>query len=1162
MNPQNSLRAASRLLSQSCSLRSCIECKPPGGVSWWSPHLLAVTLMCVLSVTGTETVTSPEGTEFFEKNIRPLLAENCYPCHSATSEKLKGGLHLDSRDGMLRGGDTRPAIIPGDPERSLLVDAVRYGNSDLQMPPKKRLTEREVSDLILWIKMGAPWPKTSSSDPSVKAAVFDLEQRRQQHWSWKPILPGDPPQVKNTQWPASVVDRFILAKLEANNLKPAPPADKRTLIRRAFFDVIGLPPRPDQVDDFLSDSSPEAFDKIADRLLASPQYGERWARHWLDLVRYGETLGHEFDYANFNARRYRDYAIRAFNADVPYNQFVMEHIAGDLLETPRRHPIEGFNESVIATGFYWLGQRVHSPVDVRLEEAEVVDNQIDVTAKTFLGLTVACARCHDHKFDAISTRDYYALFGVLGSSRYAQRSIDPPEKRAASVQALKSLKQRLRPLIGEVWLNQASRVAPYLLAAREVGTGDPGGSLSNHVRAVSLARQLDPVLLGRWVRALGDAKIDGPDHPLFAWKKLALIAPRMSPDALVEQRQSVIKDLRQALQAPAESSEAETYAEFSGQDFAGWSVQDEAFGCSPARAGDFVVGNAKRPVVALLREPAANSASVSRKLEGVLRSPTFTIGRRYAHILAAGSSSRFNVRVDNFTMIRDPIYGGLKRGLDTESLQWITVDLETWKGHRAYFEFNDLPTPDPSDEADKKFSDLSYLAVSRVVFSENPTPPPLSATRSLLLPGEELAKTSSLEQLAELCQQATVEAVRTWTEGTCGETGAASKIAWLEWLNQNALLDSPDLHDPAVRRLTGVLDEFQKIEDSIPEHTRALGMIDGTGVDENVFIRGSHKTLGDVVPRRFLEALGGSEQTRFTQGSGRLELARQMTGPSNPFLARVMVNRVWQHLFGRGIVPTPDDFGALGQPPTNLELLDWLANWYRTEGGWSTRKLIRLLVTSRAYRMSSAPADPIAEEQDPQNILLHRMPVRRLEGETIRDAILAVSGRLDLAMFGPPVPVHLTEFMDGRGRPTRSGPIDGAGRRSIYQEVRRNFLSPMMRAFDFPVPFTTIGRRTVSNVPAQSLMLMNDPFVIAEARNWAKSLLAKGELSDAQRITLMYETIFSRPPVASELAEAVAFLDRQGEAYGLAPPQRGTDPATWADLCHVMMNVKEFVFVN
>src|SRR5262249_15159261 len=274
----------------------------------------------------------------------PVLVDNCYKCHSSTSEKLKGGLHLDSREGALKGGDTRPAIVPGDPEKSLLIEAIRYRNPDLQMPPKKKLSEDLISDFVSWVKLAAPWPEEVAQTNATKTATFNLEQRRQQHWSWRPIQPGLPPAVQNTNWPASPVDQFILASLELAQLRPAPPADKRTLIRRVFFDVVGLPPAPRDVEAFLNDSSPSAFENVVDRLLASPQFGERWARHWLDLVRYADTLGHEFDYPILNAWRYRDYVIRAFNADLPYNQFVIEQIAGDLLQNPRHNPAEGFHE--------------------------------------------------------------------------------------------------------------------------------------------------------------------------------------------------------------------------------------------------------------------------------------------------------------------------------------------------------------------------------------------------------------------------------------------------------------------------------------------------------------------------------------------------------------------------------------------------------------------------------------------------------------------------------------------------------------------------------------------------------------------------------------------------------------------------------------------------
>jgi hypothetical protein len=339
-------------------------------------------------------------------------------------------------------------------------------------------------------------------------------------------------------------------------------------------------------------------------------------------------------------------------------------------------------------------------------------------------------------------------------------------------------------------------------------------------------------------------------------------------------------------------------------------------------------------------------------------------------------------------------------------------------------------------------------------------------------------------------------------------------------------------------------------------------MVDGTGLDENVFVRGNYKTPGERAPRQFLEAIAGPVQPRIESSSGRLELACWMADPANPFPARVMVNRVWLHLFGRGLVATPDDFGALGQPPTHPELLDWLAEWYRTEGAWSTKRLIRLLVTSSTYRMSSGPHDVTAEEKDPDNVLWHRMPIRRLEGEALRDTILAVSGRLDSSLFGPPVPIHLTEFMEGRGRPATNGPMDGAGRRTIYLEVRRNFVSPMMRAFDMPVPFSTVGRRTVSNVPAQSLILMNDPFVTNQANRWAERILARSGVSAEERVKSIYEEALARPASTKELEEALEFIRRQSIAYHSSGAQGTDELATWSDLCQVLFNVKEFIFVN
>ncbi|HET6573161.1 MAG TPA: DUF1549 domain-containing protein, partial [Fimbriiglobus sp.] len=385
---------------------------------------------------------TPEQAEFFETKVRPVLAEHCYKCHSAETKKQpKGGLRVDGRALLLHGGDGGPAVVPGDPGKSRLIEAVRYANPDLQMPPKAKLPAATIADLERWIKDGAPWPGTAAATPVVTSA-FDLQRRKAEHWAWQPVRPQSPPKVTDASWPRDPVDRFILAKLEAKGLRPAPPAGKLIWLRRVTFALTGLPPTPGEIVAFQTDNSTEAFAKVVDRLLASPAYGERWGRHWLDLVRYAETRGHENDFDIPNAHQYRDYVVRALNADVPYNRLVQEHIAGDVLK-PRLDPETGANESVIGTGFWHLGEEVHSPVDIRQDQADRLDNRIDVLSKAFLGLTVACARCHDHKFDAIGTRDYYALYGLLEGSGYRQVRIDGWERNREVAAKLAELRERV-----------------------------------------------------------------------------------------------------------------------------------------------------------------------------------------------------------------------------------------------------------------------------------------------------------------------------------------------------------------------------------------------------------------------------------------------------------------------------------------------------------------------------------------------------------------------------------------------------------------------------------------------------------------------------------------------------------------------------------------------
>jgi hypothetical protein len=1055
----------------------------------------------------------PAGLEFFEKKVRPVLAGYCFKCHSSRAAKVRGGLLLDSRAAILKGGDNGPALVPGQLDKSRLIEAVRYQNVELRMPPKGKLPPAAIAALETWVKQGAPWPREDGPRAVVKDN-FDLQQRKRAHWAWRPVRSPPVPAVKDASWPADAVDRFLLARLEDRGLVPAEPADRRTLLRRLYFDLIGLPPTAAEVEAFLNDTSADAYARVVDRLLASEHFGERWGRHWLDLVRYGETRGHEFDPNIPNAYHYRDYVIRAFNADLPYNQFVIEHIAGDLLKKPRLHPREGFNESVLGTGFWVLGEEVHSPVDIRQDQADRLDNRIDVMTKTFLGLTVACARCHDHKFDAISTKDYYALFGFLESSSYRLARFDSMTHNRRIAEELWELRRRSQPALRKALANAlrpgTERLADYLLAAQAV--------ICDRVRPEEIARdrKLDAGRLGRWVAQLR------ADHGSGSQ------AVRLPPGA------EVVIDYAKA---PASA----------------WLPDGVSFGPGPVRPGDVrVTGDAAHPVVKVFDYAAAEKDptwNVLRPAAGVendpgalgqavragrtIRTPTFTITRGKVFYLVKGNGLAY-AAVSQHVMINGPLHGQLVLPLrGGDRFRWVAHDLDRYKGLPAHIEFT--------------ATDNSDFAVAMVVQATNAPALVEQSWRQVF--------TRNLLPQAGDSQRLLLDALARLESGRlAGDVDQARLVSWM--VQNRELLADPAVFDRTLAAAAGpFLAEQAKLVTRIrPESRLAPAMLDGSGYDEHVFIRGVPRAAGALVKRRFVEALAGAEPLA-CQGSGRLELAKRMTDPAqNPFLARVMVNRVWHHLFGRGLVASVDNFGVLGEAPTHPDLLDHLADRFVKEG-WSVKKLIRALVLTRAYRMSSQPQGK-AEQADPQNRLLHRMRVRRLEGEVIRDAMLALAGRLDPTMYGRSVPVYLTPFQDGRGRPA-SGPLDGNGRRSVYLAVRRNFLSSFLLAFDTPIPFSTVGRRTVSNVPAQALILMNDPFVHQQAALWGKRILA-GSGTAQERIGSMYVSAFGRPPSAAELRSCLDFLERQAQL----PGGKRDSQAVWADLAHVLFNVKEFIFLN
>ncbi|WP_010586705.1 PSD1 and planctomycete cytochrome C domain-containing protein [Schlesneria paludicola] len=1108
--------------------------------------------------------------EFFEKEVRPILTARCLECHSSAGGGPKGGLQLDSRDGFLKGGDTGPAVSLTDPATSLFLSAINYGDL-YQMPPKSRLPASEITTLTKWIEQGLPWPKESASSTS-QVKPFDLAARAAEHWCWQPIQDAPPPSVKQHDWPKSTADQFILAKLEQSGLIPAPPAEKATLLRRVYFDLIGLPPSPTELDDFLNDNSPQAFERVVNRLLDSPHFGERWGRHWLDLARYAETRGHEFEPVIPNAWQYRDYVIRALNADVPYDRFLKEQVAGDLIEPRWRDSSHAtatpINESLLGTAFWLLGEEVHSPVDIRKDETDRMDNRLDVLSKTFLGLTVACARCHDHKFDAISQRDYYALAGFAISSGYRLTRVDTAEQHRRVAVELDQTRQAARDQVAKSIFDRTHGVIEdglnlYLTSAKQLieQNSDPGAAIAENdprLAAMATKHDLNKTLLGRWCTELELAGKE-TQHPLFSFMNPPSATPPEPPASTTEDATPAAGQEAQVPGLIVDFSDTETFLP----------IQDGvSFGLRPTSRGDLqVVPSADGTQLSVStiggwrRDPFWNKISLSQGTEvdigtigawapygRMVRSPEFLLTKNKIWYLVRGSVRAY-AAVNSHLIVMGPLHGSLLREFkhSDHDWHWVSHGLELYQGHRLHVEFS------PGDDGP--------CTVAMIVQSETEPSLPKAGWSGLTAALQNVPN----DQRASIIQRAFQQVAQRLTSKPSGATSSAraaqEQVELADWFVRHLHLFSPD--DQSIR--VDLADQESRLSKQVRwDSSLAPSILDGNGIDEHLLVRGNSITPRETIPRRFLEACGAGAKTGSdvaTQvaqtpaepltGSGRVGLAEDMLG--SPLAARVAVNRIWHHLFGRGIVPSVDNFGVLGLPPSHPELLDHLATRFVREG-WSTKSMIRSLVLSRTYQMSSHPTP--ADAPDPNNELWHRMPIKRLQGEIIRDSLLAVSGQLDPKLFGPSVPIHLTDFMQGRGRPGASGPLNGDRRRSIYISVRRNFLSPMMLAFDTPSPFSTVGRRTVSNVPAQALILMNDPFVVEQAHAWAMSALVDANATDTQRIHQLYLTAFARKPSAVEVSDAIGFVNAQG--VKTVESQR----EAWSHLCHVLFNVKEFVFIE
>ena len=895
-----------------------------------------LTLLILLLVAAPARADAPSdasAVELFETDIRPVLIERCLECHG--KEDQSGELRVDSREFLLKGGENGRVIVPGHPEQSRLVEAIRR-SGDLEMPPSgPKLTDAQIAAFETWIRLGAPWPD------STKQLVSAKETAAVDHWAFQPVRKPEIPAASGSEWIRTPIDAFVLRKLNDAGLSPSPEADRRALIRRATYTLTGLPPTPEEVDAFVADDSPDAWERLIDRLLESPQYGEQWARHWLDVARYSDTKGYVYAREErfwVHAWVYRDWVVQALNEDLPYDRFLLLQIAADQVD-------ERETDDLAAMGFLTLGRRFLGV------ERDIIDDRIDVVTRGTMGLTVGCARCHDHKYDPIPTTDYYALYGVFDSS--AERLVPIDEQPAGDEAFRKGLHERQDKLAArlaeareESSARARSRIADYLHAQTELQKYPPQG-----FDQVFQKSDLLPDFVRRWERYLFEA--GRRNDPVFVpWHALAAI----DKEDFADRAAVVTQELQQRSAGEVNPLVLEAFA-------------------TPPASFDEVIDR----YVALFQQVDAD---------------------------------------------------------------W-TKQLDDAKAAEA-------PAPEQlSEPAAEQLRQVLYGPQAPCVVPDLP-------------------------------------------------------VVHLE-----GLFDSGTLTQ--IWKLQGEVDRW--IINSGTRARYALTLVDRPApVTPRVFRRGNPQNLGEPIPRRFLSVLADDDEGRFKHGSGRLELAQQIIDPANPLTARVIVNRVWAHHFGQGLVTTPSDFGLRALPPSHPELLDWLTTYF-IDSGWSLKALHRLILLSSAFRQSSAaPASEadlaLVRKVDPDNRLLWRMNAHRLTFEELRDSTLAAAGELDPSVGGKPADL----FAD-----------PSPPRRTLYGRIDRQFLPGTLRVFDFANPDLHIPQRSETTVPQQALFFLNDQLMLQRVRQLAETVTA--DRTPDQAVRELFRRVLQRQPTETELSEALKLVD-------------------------------------
>ena len=1104
-----------------------------------SPLLLLSIALCSRMFADAQ-ITVPTAAElaFFETNIRPVLIDKCLDCHSG--DEPESGLSMESRSATLRGGELGPALVPGKPAESLIIRAINHGEY-LKMPPKDKLPTKELVNFSRWIEMGAPWPNAAETEDihpidtdEQDTTHFSEEQKR--FWAFQPPSRPTLPTVERTSWPQAPIDYFILARLEEADLSPAPMSDKETLIRRATYDLTGLPPESDHIEAFLADTSDSAFATVVERLLASPQYGERWGRHWLDVARYADSNGLDENLAYANAFHYRDYVIVSFNADKPYDRFVQEQIAGDLLAPDPNQPND--MGRYVATSFLAIGAKMLAEDDPMKMQMDIIDEQLNTLSQAFMGMTIGCCRCHDHKFDPLSTADYYGLAGIFKSTKTMEN-----HKVVAEWYE--------RPLVDSTTAGAIAMIDRQLSANRQAVAeirGRAKAAATKHIRSRTAEYLLATNAINRFDQQ---------------------IASRRPNAQSVKTRPHVVQDGYGLIEAEAfHRGDIEDTSEGYGKGIgvilsrgAGFAEYD----LEVSHAGNYELemrytAAESRPIHLYVNGDAI--AAVAEQVTGDWNPPGQTwFAEANLRLQRGRNKIRFQSdsvypHVDQFALVYStsetwPFAN--ERPLSLSSIAAIDgLKIETVRQWQSFLK-------KVSSTDSKKYTAYRHW-IALADASRESAMSASSWNETLAAIAKQPGPVSSAITAAAPSTLADVAAVYQKLVDQAKDTPKLKRVLFVK----KSPLDGPEhiptfFSDTDQLRITELNRERNNLNASRPQSDFAMGVTEDRPEDIRIHLRGSHITLGDTVPRRFPHILSSPNDVAIPPDeSGRLSLARWLTTPSHPLTSRVMVNRVWHWHFGRGIVASVDNFGKLGEQPTHPMLLDWLARSF-IDNNWSIKELHRQMMLSSTYQMSTDQNERTAQV-DPENKLFSRMNRRRLSAEEIRDSIISIGQGVDGEMGGTLLKTENHKYVNSTGSAMTASGYQNR-RRSVYLPIIRSSVFDVFQTLDFPDPAVLHGRRQTSTVAPQALMMMNSDLVEQQTRHCAGELLDDFD-EDLVRIVGAYERVLRRTPSTDEVAKIVDFLSRARSLFSLHATRYDREVTVWQSLCRVLISTNEFVYLD